>query len=77
LYRKAYTMVLHKHGEQLYIGLREEITRHLEVKVREDVLASINNNFLQTLNQAWIDHHVSNYCKTQTTKQTFGVKRVF
>ncbi|KAI5737524.1 hypothetical protein M8J76_014379 [Diaphorina citri] len=51
LYRNAYTMVLHKHGERLYSGLKEV--------VREDVLKSLNNNFLQTLNQAWNDHQTS------------------
>lgn len=29
LYRNAYTMVLHKHGEKLYTGLREVVTEHL------------------------------------------------
>ena len=33
LYRNAYTMVLHKHGETLYSGLREVVTNHLESKV--------------------------------------------
>lgn len=59
LYRNAYTMVLHKHGERLYSGLKEVVTAHLETKVRADVLASLNNNFLQTLNAAWSDHQTS------------------
>lgn len=33
LYRNAYTMVLHKHGERLYSGLKEVVTVHLEKKV--------------------------------------------
>ena len=33
LYRNAYTMVLHKHGEKLYNGLREVVTEHLRNKV--------------------------------------------
>ena len=33
LYRNAYTMVLHKHGEKLYTGLREVVTEHLVNKV--------------------------------------------
>ena len=33
LYRNAYNMVLHKHGERLYNGLREVVTHHLEAKV--------------------------------------------
>jgi len=59
LYRNAYTMVLHKHGERLYTGLKDVVTAHLENKVRNDVLASLNNNFLQTLNNAWNDHQTS------------------
>lgn len=59
LYRNAYTMVLHKHGERLYTGLKEVVTQHLESKVREDVLKALHNNFLQTLNQAWNDHQTS------------------
>ena len=34
LYRNAYTMVLHKHGEKLYTGLREVVEDHLVNKVR-------------------------------------------
>lgn len=59
LYRNAYTMVLHKHGERLYNGLKEVVTLHLQQKVREDVMRALNNNFLQTLNQAWTDHQTS------------------
>ncbi|KAK9872993.1 hypothetical protein WA026_020340 [Henosepilachna vigintioctopunctata] len=59
LYRNAYTMVLHKHGERLYTGLKEVVTQHLESKVREDVLRCLHNNFLMTLNQAWNDHQTS------------------
>lgn len=59
LYRNAYTMVLHKHGERLYTGLRSVVTKHLEEKVRVDVLQSLNNNFLQTLNAAWNDHQTA------------------
>lgn len=33
LYRNAYTMVLHKHGERLYSGLKEVVTNHLEKQV--------------------------------------------
>ncbi|ESN98219.1 hypothetical protein HELRODRAFT_84693 [Helobdella robusta] len=59
LYRNAYTMVLHKHGEKLYTGLREVVTDHLVNKVREEVLESLQNNFLQVLNAAWNDHQTS------------------
>uniref|UniRef100_A0A3Q3WVP6 Cullin family profile domain-containing protein n=1 Tax=Mola mola TaxID=94237 RepID=A0A3Q3WVP6_MOLML len=46
-------------NEKLYTGLREVVTEHLINKVREDVLNSLNNNFLQTLNQAWNDHQTA------------------
>ena len=32
-YRNAYTMVLHKHGERLYSGLKQVVTEHLVEKV--------------------------------------------
>lgn len=32
---------------------------YLILKVREDVLRSLHNNFLQVLNQAWNDHQTS------------------
>jgi len=59
LYRNAYTMVLHKHGEKLYNGLKEVVSQHLDNKVRADVLASLSNNFLGVLNAAWSDHQTS------------------
>ncbi|XP_077580980.1 cullin-3-B-like [Stigmatopora nigra] len=59
LYRNAYTMVLHKHGEKLYAGLREVVTEHLINKVRQDVLKCLNNKFLQILNQEWNDHQTA------------------
>lgn len=59
LYRNAYNMVLHKHGSRLYYGLREVVSEHLEHKVRQDVLESLHNNFLQKLNEAWTDHQTS------------------
>ncbi|CAF3577023.1 unnamed protein product [Rotaria sordida] len=59
LYRNAYTMVLHKHGEKLYTGTRTVVIDHLVQKVRQDVVDSLNNNFLATLNAAWNDHRTA------------------
>ena len=59
LYRNAYTMVLNKYGEKLYTGLKEVVSEHLIQKVRKDVLNSLNNNFLSSLNQAWNDHQTA------------------
>lgn len=59
LYRNAYNMVLNKHGPRLYTGLKEVVQEHLEQKVRKDVLDSLNNEFLQVLNNAWSEHQTS------------------
>lgn len=59
LYRNAYTMVLHKHGERLYDGLRDVVKEHLVNKVRIHLVNALNNNFLQTLTLAWNDHQIS------------------
>lgn len=59
LYRNAYNMVVHKHGDKLYTGLREVITEHLVNQVQECLLKSLNNNFLQTLIQVWKDHQTT------------------
>ena len=34
LYRNAYTMVLHKHGDKLYQGLKDVVIEHMRNKVR-------------------------------------------
>lgn len=41
LYRNAYTMVLHKHGEKLYTGLREVVTEHLINKVKKYIFVCL------------------------------------
>ncbi|CAI4229827.1 unnamed protein product [Auanema sp. JU1783] len=57
LYRNAYTMVLHKHGEKLYSGLKEVVEGHLVEHIRFKVANAINGGrFLEILNEAWIDH---------------------
>ncbi|CAI5451019.1 unnamed protein product [Caenorhabditis angaria] len=59
LYRHAYTMVLHKHGERLYKGLSGVISEHLE-DVRAKIVVSMDQGgFLETLNDAWSDHTVA------------------
>ncbi|VDN05739.1 unnamed protein product [Thelazia callipaeda] len=60
LYRNAYTMVLHKHGEKLYMGLKQVVIEHLQTTVvRNEVLSAINGSFLEVLNTAWQDHIVA------------------
>lgn len=59
LYRNAYTLVLHRKGDMLYEGVKQVIKTHLQDKIRDDVLNSLNNQFLQVLNQVWSDHVTS------------------
>jgi hypothetical protein len=47
LYRNAYTMVLHKHGEKLYTGTREVVIEHLIHKVcYQSLFVLISNIYL-------------------------------
>uniref|UniRef100_A0A914HNV9 Cullin family profile domain-containing protein n=1 Tax=Globodera rostochiensis TaxID=31243 RepID=A0A914HNV9_GLORO len=59
LYRNAYTMVLHKHGDKLYEGLKEVVREHLQTRIRDVVVESINGRFLEVLNRVWTDHTTS------------------
>jgi len=59
LYRNAYTMVLHKHGDKLYSGLRSVVSDHLTEKIQKDVLKSLNNDFLSCLSCQWKDHQTA------------------
>eukprot|EP00117_Sycon_ciliatum_P030153 scpid29936/ scgid23840/ Cullin-3 len=59
LYRNAYTMVLHKHGERLYSGLRQVVMDHLVSTVQHEVEAALNNNFLGVLNSVWNEHQTA------------------
>ena len=55
LYRNAYTMVLHKHGERLYTGLKEVVTQHLESKVNPIVMDVIVMLCYESRNEQWIN----------------------
>jgi len=59
LYRNAYTMVLHKHGDKLYTGLEEVVKEHLTDKVQTDVVKVLNDDFLSVLSQQWKDHQTA------------------
>ena len=58
LHRNAYNMVLHKHGDILYNGLKEVVNEHLK-GVAANVSASIEENFLPELRKSWNDHKTS------------------
>ncbi len=55
LYRNAYNMVLHKHGDILYNGISNSIRDHLLQSV-EFIVAVQNNELLQNLVTVWSSH---------------------
>ena len=59
MYKTSYTMVNDNYAKSLYIGVKEVIADHLEAEILPVVLESLNNNFLQTMNSAWVDHQAS------------------
>ena len=59
MYKTAYLMVNDNHAKSLYVGVKEVVADHLEAKVLPVVLKSLNNNFLKTINSAWLDYLAS------------------
>ena len=59
MYKTAYMIVNDNHAKSLYVGVKEVIADHLEAEVLPVVLKSLNNNFLQSMNSAWVDHQAS------------------
>lgn len=65
LYRKAYNLVLRKHGKLLYDRVQATIASHLADTVRVRLLDKLNSpditdhQFLQMLNSEWDDHLLS------------------
>ncbi|WOK93273.1 cullin-3A-like [Canna indica] len=55
LYRNAYNMVLHKHGEKLYSGLVTIMTCHLK-EISKSIEAAQGGLFLEELNRKWGEH---------------------
>jgi hypothetical protein len=51
-------MVLHKHGDILYNGLKEVVNDHLKW-IASNVSSAIEDNFLPELRKAWNDHKTS------------------
>ena len=57
LYRNAYNLVLHKHGELLYDGVKEAVQEHLEA-VAANVAATPDEQLLAVTSTCWSDHQV-------------------
>lgn len=56
--RNAYSLVLHKHGELLYEGLRNTVTRHLSRQVEECIVHTSDEELVQVIGNQWQDHKV-------------------
>ena len=60
LYRNAYTMVLHKHGDRLYNGLRDVVAQHLVCeRTRLLNVLEAHGDLLRELVQTWNEHHTA------------------
>ena len=65
LYRRAYNLVLHKHGKFLYDRIETQIRDHLRDTIRVRLLEKLQNpssddrQFLQEMNSLWEDHLLS------------------
>jgi cullin 3 len=55
LYRNAYNLVLHKHGQLLYEGVSHKISTHLS-SVAEDVSSKPDASLLEAVSECWSDH---------------------
>ncbi len=59
LYRSAYNLVLHKHAEMLYEGVKEKINSHLQVAVNERLADRPDDNLLEGISAVWSDHCIN------------------
>jgi len=58
LYRTAYNLVLHKHGELLYSNVRDSLKKHM-VKLAAMVSACPDDRLLEAISQEWKDHQIA------------------
>ena len=59
LYGSVHTLSMEKSSGRLFKCLEDLLDKHLQTKVRAEILASRNNNFLQSLNAAWRGYRAS------------------
>ena len=59
LYGSVHTLSMEKSSGRLFKCLEDLLDKHLQTKVRAEILASRNNNFLQNLNAAWRGYRAS------------------
>ena len=58
LYRNAYNLVLHKHGELLFNGVKGAVTEHLS-EVAAQIASRPDEQLLVELTERWDDHKVT------------------
>jgi len=58
LYRNAYNLVLHKHGDLLFHGVKETVTEHLQ-RIASKVACSQDDQLLSALSERWAEHKVT------------------
>ena len=58
MYRNAYNLVLHKHGELLYDGVRSCASTHLE-RIGDEVARTTDEQLLASLRGCWERHRVT------------------
>ncbi|GMF05573.1 unnamed protein product [Ambrosiozyma monospora] len=63
LYRMAYNIVLKKHSDMLYNGVRTTIEDFLSADIKPKLVSMLSDpdekNYLKLLNQLWDDHLIS------------------
>jgi len=57
LYRNAYNLVLHKHGQMLYSKVSEKITIQLE-EMRDRISSTPNSKLLKEMADTWGEHRI-------------------
>jgi cullin 3 len=70
LYRTAYTLVLHRHGDILYNGFENSLRRHLR-SVRDKIERKIGMSFVSEVLSQWSAYHKS----TQMIRDILMVRR--
>jgi cullin 3 len=56
--RNAYNLVLHKHGDRLYHGVKKDVTSHLKTMAAK-VAQSSDDQLLNGLSAQWMDHKIT------------------
>lgn len=58
LYRNAYTLVINKHGQDLYKNLKQSIEKNI-LRYNDDFATLTDDEFLNKFNELWNNHQIS------------------